>query len=209
VKLRAGKGLIQPCKPFVNRVPKLGFDLRPAIFSGSVVGCGCTGPSVLDGGSPETSSTVQVCLPLVQLPSFSRGSKMAIMGLIDGGNLSKVSPVVMVLPQNSSATLVHSQKSPATLVHSQKSPEISVQHRLEALVLPLPSDGVLDGVASSRLLSAYGLGRQGDGEVGEALYSPLCIYPPIALGDSSYSDWAFHCVKEICPIVGISCVGHE
>jgi hypothetical protein len=46
----------------------------------------------------------------------------------------------------------------------------------------------------------------GDGEV---LYSPLCIYPPVVLGDCGYSDWALHCVKEICPIVGISCVGHE
>jgi hypothetical protein len=47
----------------------------------------------------------------------------------------------------------------------------------------------------------------GDGEVGEVLYSPLCIYPLDVLGDSSYSDWALHCVKEIYFILGISCVG--
>jgi hypothetical protein len=37
----------------------------------------------------------------------------------------------------------------------------------------------------------------------------LGIYPPVALGDSGYSDWALHCVKDFCPIVGISCEGHE
>jgi hypothetical protein len=34
--------------------------------------------------------------------------------------------------------------------------------------------------------------------------SPLGIYPPIALGDSGCSDWAMLCVKDICPVVGIS-----
>jgi hypothetical protein len=29
------------------------------------------------------------------------------------------------------------------------------------------------------------------------------------LGDSVYSDWALYCVKDICPIVGISCGGRE
>jgi hypothetical protein len=38
---------------------------------------------------------------------------------------------------------------------------------------------------------------------------PLCTYPPIALGDSSYSYWVLQCVKEIYPIVGISYAGHE
>jgi hypothetical protein len=54
-----------------------------------------------------------------------------------------------------------------------------------------------------------GMDGGGDGEVGEVLSSPLCIYPPVVLEDSGYSDWALHYVKEICPIVGIFCVGHE
>lgn len=37
--------------------------------------------------------------------------------------------------------------------------------------------------------------------------SPLSIYPPVALGESEYLDWALLCVKDICPVVGISCVG--
>ena len=40
------------------------------------------------------------------------------------------------------------------------------------------------------------MGGGGDGEV-----SPLCIYPS--------EDWAMHCVKEICLIIGISCGGRE
>lgn len=32
---------------------------------------------------------------------------MAIVGLIDGGNLSKVLPVVMAHPQNSPVVMVH------------------------------------------------------------------------------------------------------
>jgi hypothetical protein len=28
-------------------------------------------------------------------------------------------------------------------------------------------------------------------------------------GDSCYLDWALHCVKDICPIVWISCGGRE
>ena len=28
-------------------------------------------------------------------------------------------------------------------------------------------------------------------------------------GDSSYSNWALHCVKDLCPIVGIFCGGCE
>lgn len=52
-----------------------------------------------------------------------------------------------------------------------------------------------------------GLDAGGDGGVGEVLYSPLCIYPLVVLGDSK--DWALNCAKETCHIVGISCVGHE
>jgi hypothetical protein len=40
-----------------------------------------------------------------------------------------------------------------------------------------------------------GMDGGGDGEVGEVLSSPLCIYPSVALGDSGYSDWALQCVK--------------
>jgi hypothetical protein len=54
-----------------------------------------------------------------------------------------------------------------------------------------------------------GLDAGGDGRVGEVLYSALCIYPLVVLGDSNYSDWALNCAKEICHIVGIPCVGHE
>lgn len=42
--------------------------------------------------------------------------------------------------------------------------------------------------------------ERGDGEVGD----PLCIFPPIVLGDSSYSNGALYYTM-ICPIVGISC----
>lgn len=37
----------------------------------------------------------------------------------------------------------------------------------------------------------------GHGEVGEVLYSPLCSYPSIVLGNSGYLDWVLQCVKEI------------
>lgn len=52
------------------------------------------------GGPPETSTTVEVRFPLVQLPSSSRGSDMAIVDLVDGGNLSKGLPIGMAHPQN-------------------------------------------------------------------------------------------------------------
>jgi len=40
-----------------------------------------------------------------------------------------------------------------------------------------------------------GMDGGGDGEVGQVLSSPLCIYPSVALGDSGYLDWALQCVK--------------
>jgi hypothetical protein len=36
------------------------------------------------------------------------------------------------------------------------------------------------------------------GEVGEVLYPSLCIDPPVVPGYFGYSDWALHCVKDIC-----------
>ncbi len=53
-----------------------------------------------------------------------------------------------------------------------------------------------------------GMDGGGDGEVGEILYSPLCLYFPIAVGEFDHSG-ALQCAKDIYPIVGISCVGHE
>lgn len=62
--------------------------LGPTSYLGSAEGRACPSPSALDGGSLEISLTVQVCLPSVQLPSSTRGSDMAIVCLVDGGNLS-------------------------------------------------------------------------------------------------------------------------
>jgi hypothetical protein len=39
--------------------------------------------------------------------------------------------------------------------------------------------------------------------------SPLGIYPFLVLGDFGYSGWAMLCVKDICPVAGMSCVDHE
>lgn len=47
----------------------------------------------------------------------------------------------------------------------------------------------------------------GFGEVGEVLYPSLCIDPLVVLGYFGYSDWALHCVKDICHIEGISYLG--
>lgn len=83
-------------------------------------------------------------LPLVQLPSSSRGLDLAFVGLVDGGNLSKVSSIVMVHPQNLPAVSVLSENSLAALVHSHILPAPLVLSKISpgALVPPLPSDDV-------------------------------------------------------------------
>lgn len=100
VKLQAGKGLFQPSKPNVNRISKPDYDPSHATHSGSNVGCGGPCPSALVGDPPETSTAVEVCFPSIQIPSSSRGSDMAIVGLVNGGNLSKGSPIGMDHPGN-------------------------------------------------------------------------------------------------------------
>lgn len=42
---------------------------------------------------------------------------------------------------------------------------------------------------------------------GRGFSFPFGYLFPVALGDSRFSDWALHCVKDVCHAVGISCVG--
>jgi hypothetical protein len=62
------------------------------------VGRGRPSPSTLVGGSLETSTAVQLHFPSVQIPSSSRGSNTTIVGLVDRGNVSKISLVGMAHP---------------------------------------------------------------------------------------------------------------
>lgn len=69
----------------------------------------------------------------------------------------------------------------------------------EGVLLPIMGEKGKDGEVALCILDRV------DGD----LSSPLDIYPPIALGDSRFSDWALHCIEDIFPIVGISCACRE